>query len=145
MVLRRWGSETQIFGFVNWFERQIGHRIEIESWRSSVSLSSERNASFQSLYGGQFTLSIQLINPKLYIWICCWGQTIEDTFLLRHCFSKRFPAGLRVRETICCGRKWILKTSEWIYFTLASRTEFFFHFINSSIVFCERKRESMSR
>ena len=44
VVVRRWGRETQNFGL-----------------RANA-----RNVSFQSLYGGQFTLSTQLINPKFF-------------------------------------------------------------------------------
>ena len=53
MLLRRWGSESQKFGFINWVDKKIGHRKEIESWRFESYLvvffakNDARNVSFQ--------------------------------------------------------------------------------------------------
>ena len=55
-----WGSETQKLHLSNEVIRLIGHRIAMETGVSSVRPNAQ-TLSFQFLYGGQFTLSAQLI------------------------------------------------------------------------------------
>ena len=56
--------------------------IEVSSVSPSSSLwlrANARNVSFKTPYGGQFTLSTQLIKPKLP-WLCRWGHANHGNF-----------------------------------------------------------------
>ena len=69
VVLRRWGRGVVIkrwFGFINWIKNEIGYRI----FQASVLRQSEyeglslKTLAFETLYGGQFTLTNWLIKPS---------------------------------------------------------------------------------
>ena len=65
VVLRRWGSSIQKFGFINGVDN-----VNWPPYRDSKSL--------ESLYGGQFTLSTLLIKPNFcpangpFLQLCAW-------------------------------------------------------------------------
>ena len=54
-------SNSMKFSIMNWADNVNWPPKEFQTYVSSVSLSSERNVSFRTLYGGQFTLSTQFI------------------------------------------------------------------------------------
>ena len=73
VVLRRWGGGGWLlkdikrwFGFINWIKNEIGYRM----FQASVLRQSEyeglslKTLAFETLYGGQFTLTTWLIKPS---------------------------------------------------------------------------------
>ena len=87
-MLRRWGSETRKFGL-------------------STELITLETSAFQSLYGGQFTLSTPLINTKFtYIesFLTIFGQCIN---VLNYNFGWR--AHLREKRCVTAWDKSIKK------------------------------------
>lgn len=69
VVLRRWGGGVVIkrwFGFINLIKNEIGYRM----FQASVLRQSEyeglslKTLAFETLYGGQFTLTTWLIKPS---------------------------------------------------------------------------------
>ena len=70
VVLHRWGGGGVVikrwFGFINWIKNEIGYRM----FQASVFRQSEyeglslKTLAFETLYGGQFTLTTWLIKPS---------------------------------------------------------------------------------